>query len=145
MSETQAIGLPARDWVSEERRIRRRYAADRRLQAYGIIAISLAVGLLGILARTVADRIAQWDHGRGFAAIRLDWLERAANLGEPIRVSVGGQERAGRFDGLDEAGHLVLTLADGTTQRISAGDVFPSATPARRAERTEAPISVGGV
>ena len=29
--------------------MRRRYAADRRLQAYGIIAIALAVGLLGVL------------------------------------------------------------------------------------------------
>jgi phosphate transport system permease protein len=49
MSDTQVIGRPARDWVSEERRIRRRYAADRRLQAYGILAISLAIGLLGVL------------------------------------------------------------------------------------------------
>ena len=31
------------------RRIRRRYAADRRLQAYGIIAIALAIGLLAVL------------------------------------------------------------------------------------------------
>ena len=39
------------DWESEKarRRVRRRYAADRRLQAYGIIAIALAVGLLGVL------------------------------------------------------------------------------------------------
>jgi phosphate transport system permease protein len=43
------MGRPARDWVSEERRIRRRYAADRRLQAYGILAIALAIGLLGLL------------------------------------------------------------------------------------------------
>ena len=39
------------DWQSEraQKRLRRRYAADRRLQAYGIIAIALAVGLLGVL------------------------------------------------------------------------------------------------
>jgi phosphate transport system permease protein len=39
------------DWNSDkaQRRVRRRYAADRRLQAYGIIAIALAVGLLGVL------------------------------------------------------------------------------------------------
>jgi phosphate transport system permease protein len=35
------------------RRVRRRYAADRRLQAYGIIAIGLAVGLLGILVTSL--------------------------------------------------------------------------------------------
>src|SRR3990172_6472626 len=53
MSETQAIdrGQPAHDWASADahRQVRRRYAADRRLQDYGIIAIGLAVGLLGIL------------------------------------------------------------------------------------------------
>ncbi|MGH6802681.1 MAG: phosphate ABC transporter permease PstA [Methyloceanibacter sp.] len=53
MSEAQVIdqGQPARDWASLEsnRRVRRRYAADRRLQAYGIIAIGLAIGLLGTL------------------------------------------------------------------------------------------------
>lgn len=56
MSNAEAIrpaqgGNNAIDWHSEEakRRVRRRYAANRRLQAYGIIAIGLAVGLLGIL------------------------------------------------------------------------------------------------
>jgi phosphate transport system permease protein len=37
------------------RRVRRRYAADRRLQAYGIIAIALAVGLLGILVTSLVS------------------------------------------------------------------------------------------
>jgi len=52
MSDAQAIGPAATDsWGSDQarRRVRRRYAADRRLQAYGIIAIALAVGLLGVL------------------------------------------------------------------------------------------------
>jgi len=53
MSEAQTIDERehAREFASEEsnRRVRRRYAADRRLQAYGIIAIGLAIGLLGIL------------------------------------------------------------------------------------------------
>ncbi len=41
----------AAGWSSKaaQRRVRRRYAADRRLQAYGIIAIVLAVGLLCVL------------------------------------------------------------------------------------------------
>lgn len=45
------------DWNSEktERRIRRRYAADRRLQAYGIIAIALAVGMLGVLVTSLVS------------------------------------------------------------------------------------------
>ena len=52
MSDAQAIGPAATDsWGSDQarRRVRRRYAADRRLQAYGVIAIALAVGLLGVL------------------------------------------------------------------------------------------------
>jgi hypothetical protein len=53
MSDAQTIDGRAeqRAWASPDarKRVRRRYAADRRLQAYGIIAIGLAVGLLGIL------------------------------------------------------------------------------------------------
>ncbi|MCJ7599438.1 MAG: phosphate ABC transporter permease PstA [Methyloceanibacter sp.] len=43
------------DWASADsrRRLRRRYAADRRLQAYGIIAIGLAIGLLGVLVTSL--------------------------------------------------------------------------------------------
>lgn len=39
------------DWGSAaaKRRVRRRYAADRRLQAYGLGAIAVAMGLLGVL------------------------------------------------------------------------------------------------
>ena len=45
----RAVSVPA--WASEDaqRRLRRRYAADRRLQAYGITAIAFAIGLLGVL------------------------------------------------------------------------------------------------
>ncbi|HZJ12827.1 MAG TPA: DUF3333 domain-containing protein, partial [Methyloceanibacter sp.] len=57
MSDAQAIDQQPRDaeWASDaaRRRVRRRYAADRRLQAYGIIAIALAVGLLGILVTSL--------------------------------------------------------------------------------------------
>lgn len=57
MSDVQTIDQQPRaaEWASEaaRRRVRRRYAADRRLQAYGIIAIALAVGLLGILVSSL--------------------------------------------------------------------------------------------
>jgi phosphate transport system permease protein len=57
MSDAQTIDRRAdlHDWASRasQRRLRRRYAADRRLQAYGIIAIGLAVGLLGILVASL--------------------------------------------------------------------------------------------
>lgn len=58
MSDAQVL-TPAGtiDWSSEQvrRRVRRRYAADKRLQAYGIIAIALAVGLLGILVASLVS------------------------------------------------------------------------------------------
>jgi len=57
MSNAQAIdrrplaGDRSSDVVRQ--RIRRRYAADRRLQVYGIIAIALAIGLLGVLLTSI--------------------------------------------------------------------------------------------
>ncbi len=57
MTDIAATGSPAttRSWSDPDvrRRIRRRYAADRRLQAYGIAAIALAVGLLAILLGSI--------------------------------------------------------------------------------------------
>jgi len=59
MSDAQTINRQPRaaNWASDaaRRRVRRRYAADRRLQAYGIIAIALAVGLLGILVTSLVS------------------------------------------------------------------------------------------
>jgi BirA family biotin operon repressor/biotin-[acetyl-CoA-carboxylase] ligase len=118
-----------------------------RAMAYPATDLAGAVApsdLLRVLSGTMADRVAQWDAGRGFAATRREWLARAAGLGEPVRVVLGEEERAGRFQGLDEAGHLVLALADGTTQRIAAGDVFPLAAPSRRATPAERSSSAGG-
>jgi phosphate transport system permease protein len=57
MSDAQAIDQAPRTaaWGSKQaqRHLRRRYAADRRLQAYGISAIALAVGLLGVLVTSL--------------------------------------------------------------------------------------------
>ncbi len=59
MSDAQAIGRKkaSLDWKDEavNRRVRRRYAADRRLQAYGILAITLAIGLLGVLLASIVS------------------------------------------------------------------------------------------
>ncbi len=48
---TDSTLLPGHEWssASARRRVRRRYAADRRLQAYGLGAIGVATILLGIL------------------------------------------------------------------------------------------------
>jgi len=93
------------------------------LAAAGVAATPERV--LMLLSRTMLTRLAQWDRGAGFAAIRADWLRQAAGVGGYIRVSIGDEALAGRFAGLDAAGHLVLELADGTARTVPAGDAFP--------------------
>ena len=65
-----------------------------------------------------------WDHGRGFAAIRHEWLSHAKGRGEPVRVNLAGSSVEGIFEDIDMDGCLLLRHRDGTIQKISAGDVF---------------------
>lgn len=65
-----------------------------------------------------------WDHGRGFAAIRHEWLSHAKGRGEPVRVNLAGTSVEGIFEDIDMDGCLLLRHRDGTIQKISAGDVF---------------------
>jgi BirA family transcriptional regulator, biotin operon repressor / biotin---[acetyl-CoA-carboxylase] ligase len=80
--------------------------------------------LFAPLSAAMIARIAQWNRGVGFAAIRTDWLARAARLGKSIRVMLPEGEHSGLFETIDERGHLVLRLANGATETVSAGDVF---------------------
>lgn len=63
--------------------------------------------------------------GENFALTRAAWLERAMAPGSPLEVLTGSGRLVGRFAGLDEDGALLLGLADGRMERVSAGDVFP--------------------
>jgi BirA family transcriptional regulator, biotin operon repressor / biotin---[acetyl-CoA-carboxylase] ligase len=80
-------------------------------------------GLLAALAEAMQTRLAQWNRGQGFAAIRADWLKRADGLGREIRVRLPERELTGRFEGLDEAGRLLLK-GPGGVSTVTAGDVF---------------------
>jgi BirA family transcriptional regulator, biotin operon repressor / biotin---[acetyl-CoA-carboxylase] ligase len=75
------------------------------------------------LSAAMARRLTQWGSGEGFAAIRTDWLKRAAGLGEAIRVRLPEREFSGRFEGLDHAGRLLVADAGGVTV-VTAGEVF---------------------
>jgi BirA family transcriptional regulator, biotin operon repressor / biotin---[acetyl-CoA-carboxylase] ligase len=88
-------------------------------------------GLAHALIATMAQRIGEWDRGENFAAIRAAWLKRAAGLGAPARVRLPEREVDGVAETLDEAGRLVLRLADGSRERIAAGEMFPLVSPAR--------------
>ena len=84
-----------------------------------------AESLFGRCPRTMPRRLAQWRRGAGFAAIRADWIARAAGIGGDMRVRLPGRELVGRGEALDEQGRLLLRLADGSVQAIAAGEVFP--------------------
>jgi BirA family biotin operon repressor/biotin-[acetyl-CoA-carboxylase] ligase len=86
-----------------------------------------ADALFGRLALRIAEEIAVWDCGRGFAAIRAAWLARCSGLGEAIRVNLPGRVIDGRFDNIDDAGRLILISASGAREAFSAGDVFLAA------------------
>jgi BirA family biotin operon repressor/biotin-[acetyl-CoA-carboxylase] ligase len=70
-----------------------------------------------------AARLLAWDRGAGFAALRRDWLARAAGLGAEIRVRLPTGDLAGRFTDLDEHGRLLLQQPGGLVS-LDAGDLF---------------------
>ncbi len=80
--------------------------------------------LLPRLAREMHDALNVWDRGRGFAAIRELWLDRAQGLGKSIRVNLSNESLNGLFAGLDPDGYLMLERPGGQMTRISAGDLF---------------------
>ena len=91
------------------------------LAATGALVVPAA--LFTALSAAMEARLAQWSGGQGFAAIRADWLKRAAGLGEALQVRLPGRELSGRFEGLDESGRLLLAQNTGMT-KITAGEVF---------------------
>jgi BirA family transcriptional regulator, biotin operon repressor / biotin---[acetyl-CoA-carboxylase] ligase len=95
------------------------------LRAHGL---SLTPGqLFTRLSATMCLRMAEWNGGQGFSKILGDWLSAARGLGGEIRVRQGDSDKVGRFVGLDQSGRLLLELAGGAYEKISAGDVFPFA------------------
>ncbi|PLX39380.1 MAG: biotin--[acetyl-CoA-carboxylase] ligase [Hyphomicrobiales bacterium] len=80
--------------------------------------------VFAFLAAEMAEQLAIWNAGRGFAMIRDAWLVRAAALGKTIEVKQGDTVRRGRFVTLDGEGRLVLDDESGNRVTVSAGDVF---------------------
>jgi BirA family transcriptional regulator, biotin operon repressor / biotin---[acetyl-CoA-carboxylase] ligase len=75
------------------------------------------------LSAAMVVRLAQWNRGAGFAAIRTDWLARAAGLGKAIHIALDDSNLSGRFETIDDTGRLMLRTSDGKLRPIAAGDV----------------------
>lgn len=78
------------------------------------------------LATRMLDRLAQWQRGKAFSAIRSAWLARAQDVGREIEVKLPERSLKGRFEEIDLDGALVLSLVSGQRELIRAGDVFPA-------------------
>ncbi len=94
-------------------------ATDLAASGAGVVTDTLFAALSAAMER----RLAQWNRGQGFGAIRADWLKRAAGLGEILRVRLPERELSGLFKGLDENGRLLLEQG-GRISAITAGEVF---------------------
>jgi BirA family biotin operon repressor/biotin-[acetyl-CoA-carboxylase] ligase len=95
--------------------------------------------LFAALSRSMVLRLAEWERGAGFEAVRRAWLALAAGVGERVLVRLPETELAGRFETLDAAGRLVLRRDDGRVELVTAGDMFPlSSTTGAAAEPLQA-------
>jgi BirA family biotin operon repressor/biotin-[acetyl-CoA-carboxylase] ligase len=92
------------------------------LVAHGVAATPEAV--FRALSGALAQRLAQWNRGSGFAAIRAEWLKHAAGIGGDIVVRLPDRELSGRFETLDRMGRLMLRLPAGKLEAITVGEVF---------------------
>lgn len=60
---------------------------------------------------------------QGFGPILERWKRFASFLGSEVEVSSGTEKWVGLASDVDDDGSLILTLKDGTTKRVFAGDV----------------------
>jgi BirA family transcriptional regulator, biotin operon repressor / biotin---[acetyl-CoA-carboxylase] ligase len=84
-----------------------------------------AEALFEQLVVAMPGRLAQWDRGAGFGAIRAAWVQRAHGLRQPARVRLAEREATGVIEGIDPTGRLLLRLDNGALEAIAAGEVFP--------------------
>jgi BirA family biotin operon repressor/biotin-[acetyl-CoA-carboxylase] ligase len=95
------------------------------LRAHGVAATPEA--FFRALSGAMVARLAQWNRGSGFGAIRAEWLAHAAGIGGDIVVRLPDRELSGKFETLDRMGRLMLRLPAGTLEAITVGEVFAPA------------------
>ena len=77
-----------------------------------------------ILADRFETRYADWAAGKGLAAIRAAWEDRALGIGTAMRVRLPGGTISGAYAGLDADGGLLIRRESGDVQVVRAGEVF---------------------
>jgi BirA family biotin operon repressor/biotin-[acetyl-CoA-carboxylase] ligase len=96
------------------------------LEAIGLAsALNLKITPLSFF-KILAQRFGDWETRflkQGFEPIRVAWLARAARLGEVITARVGGEDITGRFDRIDDSGHLQLQTRSGA-RSIAAAEIY---------------------
>jgi BirA family biotin operon repressor/biotin-[acetyl-CoA-carboxylase] ligase len=108
----------------------RHHPQDTAYAATDLHAAGCAVApkdMFAALADCFMRRLAQWQGGTGFSAIRNAWLARAHGIDSEIEVRLPERSLRGTFRAIDENGALVLGLEGGHSELIRAGDVFPAA------------------
>ena len=78
------------------------------------------------LAKELPEKLALWQRGQNFAAIRALWLAASLPLGSALTIKHNGRTISGTFAGLDTHGHLLLQTAEGLLTHV-AGDVIMAA------------------
>jgi BirA family biotin operon repressor/biotin-[acetyl-CoA-carboxylase] ligase len=126
--ESSGAGMASVDWVVigcgvnvTEAPKETEYPATS-LQAAGAAGLDPGAVLAVFLTHLHLWRT-RWET-EGIAPVRDAWLERAHGLGGNLTVRLPDREIRGLFGGMDQTGALLLDLADGTRQTISAGDVY---------------------
>ena len=98
--------------------------------AYATTSLSLVTGqpidpttIFAELRPSMSRAVQQWDRGRGYEQIRMQWLSAALPVGTSLVVKRQPVDLTGEFQGIDLEGRLLLALA-GKTVTVEAGDVF---------------------
>jgi BirA family transcriptional regulator, biotin operon repressor / biotin---[acetyl-CoA-carboxylase] ligase len=76
------------------------------------------------LSAAMAQSLAAWAGGAGFATIRADWLMLCHGLGRELRAKLTHQDITGVFKTIDATGRLILDTDQGSVA-VEAGDIFP--------------------
>jgi BirA family biotin operon repressor/biotin-[acetyl-CoA-carboxylase] ligase len=91
----------------------------------GLNRENIFAALSSAFARTFAAwrMTVRMNASGSFSGIRTLWLERAAGLGQEVVLRLPSGERRGIFEGMDPAGRLRLSSANGI-ELIDAGDLY---------------------